>query len=196
MSGISQSDAPQLPWSSDPNAPQIPYLLYQAEKYNFAGILITGAFYGEPKQRDRLSLLISSVRSTTLGIATVLFFQCMTALLNPFNRTKDGVKWGLVLHTTTMFSLATVFTGITLHIQSISFINSREFTGDTLLPPGPLGYQVLIYSKPIGIAPSTVFLLNQWLADGLLVCLSFTLFARVSHTSPSPSSIVVTSFMP
>ena len=41
------SDDAQVPWSNDPNAPPIPYLLYQAEKYNFAGILLTAAFYGE-----------------------------------------------------------------------------------------------------------------------------------------------------
>ena len=99
----------------------------------------------------------------------------MGALLDPSNRTKGGVRWGLVLHTTTMFSLATVFTGMTLHIQSISFIDSREFTGDTLLPPGPLGYQVLLDSEPIGIVPSAVLVLNQWLADGLLVCSAFFL---------------------
>lgn len=93
----------------------------------------------------------------------------MDALLNPLNRTKEGIKWGLTMHTTTMFSFATIFTGMTLHIQSISCINSREFTGDTVLPPGPLGYQVLIYSKAIGIVPSVFFAFNQWLADGLLV---------------------------
>lgn len=58
---------------------------------------------------------------------------------------------------------------MTLHIQSISFIDSREFTGNIELPPGPLGYQILIYSKAIGIVPSVFFLVNQWLADGLLV---------------------------
>lgn len=92
----------------------------------------------------------------------------MDALLNPSNR-KNGIKWGLVVHTATMFSLTTIFTGMTLDIQSISFIDNREFVSAIGLPPGPLGYQVLIYSKAIGIVPSVVFLLNQFLADGLLV---------------------------
>jgi hypothetical protein len=98
----------------------------------------------------------------------------MNALLNPSNR-KNGINWGLVVHTSTMFSIATIFTGMTLDIQSISFVDSREFTGDTLLPPGPLGYQVLIYSEAIGIVPSVAFLLNQFLADGLLVCSVFSI---------------------
>jgi hypothetical protein len=34
------------PWSNNPNAPQIPYSLYFAEKANFAGLLIGAIFYG------------------------------------------------------------------------------------------------------------------------------------------------------
>ena len=49
MSDVSPSDVPQVPWSDGLNAPQIPYLLYQAEKENFAGLLIAAALYGEPK---------------------------------------------------------------------------------------------------------------------------------------------------
>ena len=41
------SDDSQVPWSDNPNAPQIPYVLYESEKYNFAGILMTATFYGE-----------------------------------------------------------------------------------------------------------------------------------------------------
>ena len=42
------SEDSQVPWSDDPNAPQIPYVLYESEKYNFAGIVLTAMFYGEP----------------------------------------------------------------------------------------------------------------------------------------------------
>jgi hypothetical protein len=40
------SDSSEKPWSDNPNAPQIPYLLYFAEKANFAGILIGAILYG------------------------------------------------------------------------------------------------------------------------------------------------------
>ena len=190
------SDGSQVPYSNGPNAPLIPYRLYQSEKYNFAGILITSTFYGQPTHASCLSLLILSFRSANLGIVIVLFFRCMDALLNPFNRTKGGINWGLVVHTITMFSFVTVFTGMTLDIQSVSFIDSREFTGDAELPPGPLGSQILIYSKALGIVPSVMIILNQWLADGLLVCSVFSLVARVSNADRSSSCIVATSFMP
>jgi len=72
-----------------------------------------------------------------------------------------------------MFALVTVFTGMNLHIQSLSFIDNREFPGvDGVAPPGPLGYQLFIYSAPISMVPNVSFIINNWLADGFLV--SFT----------------------
>ena len=100
----------------------------------------------------------------------MLFFQCMAALLDPVNRRRDGNKWGLVAYTTVMFTFVTVFTGMNLNVQSISFIDNREFPGvEGVLPPGPLGYQFFIYSKALSVVPNLMFLLNNWLADGLLV---------------------------
>ena len=93
----------------------------------------------------------------------------MGALFNPANRTKGGIRWGLVAHTVAMFSFVTISTALNLDIQSFSYIDNREFPGNGGIPPGPLGYQFLIYSKAISVVPSIMFILNQWLADGLLV---------------------------
>jgi hypothetical protein len=95
----------------------------------------------------------------------------MSALLEPVNRARGGVKWGLVAHTIAMFSFVTIYTTMTLNIQSISFINNREFPGtsdDRARPPGPLGYQWLIYSTPVATVPTSMIVLNNWLTDGLL----------------------------
>lgn len=146
-----------MPWSNNPNAPQIPYSLYFAEKANFAGILIGAIFY---------------------GIVIVLFFQCMGALLDPVNRNREGIRWGLVAYTATSFSLVTIFTAMNLDVQSISYIDNRDFPGNDALPPGPLGYQTLIYSKAISVVPNLMFLLNNWLADGLLVYRCYVIYAK------------------
>ena len=69
----------------------------------------------------------------------------------------------------TTFSFVTIFTMMNLDIQFVSYIDNREFPGNDVLPLGPLGYQHLIYSKAISIFPNLTFLLNNWLADGLLV---------------------------
>ena len=161
------SDPSLKPWSDNPYAPQIPYELYFAEKANFAGVLIGAILYGTPTHAFTCSC---SNRSIFQGVVVVLFFRCMSALLNPANRARGNVKWGLVAHAVAMFSFATVYTAFTLNIQSISYIDNRQFPGvGNVLPPGPVGYQFFIYSKPMGIVPNVMFLLDTWLADALLV---------------------------
>ena len=95
----------------------------------------------------------------------------MDALLDPVNRTRGGVKWGLVAHAVAMFSVMTVLTGMNLDLQSTSYVENREFPSTRDVPfLGPLGYRLSIYSKPINVVPYTMFFLNGLLSDGLLVC--------------------------
>ena len=125
----------------------------------------------------------------------MLFFQCMTALLNPANRKRDGSKWGLACYTVAMFSCVTVVTATSQNIASLSFIDNREFPGvEGLFPPGPTGYQAKTCSGASGIAPGLGALLNSLLADGLLVS---RLFDPTSTRPKADSSsfIVVTSSM-
>lgn len=94
----------------------------------------------------------------------------MAALFNPVNRRGEGIRWWLVSYTVFMFLFVTVVTGTGLHIQSICFIGNREYSGvEDALPPGPLGYKLFTLSKTLSIVNSLMFLLNYWLADGLLV---------------------------
>lgn len=92
----------------------------------------------------------------------------MSALLNPVNPTREGIKWLLVVHTVAISLFVTVFTAINLDILSGSYIDNRDVRGyvDT---PGPLGYQAFTFSTPIGIVSTVTFLLNNLLVDGLLV---------------------------
>ena len=166
---MADTEASQKPWSNNPYAPQIPYSVYFAEKTYLAGVLIGAIFYGMPICVPICPCSLQFFRSHIQGIVIVLFFQCMGALLgNP--STRKGAKWGLVTHVVAMFLFATIYTAMTLNIQSISFIDNRNFPGiGDALPPGPIGYQFLIYSKATSIVPNVMFLLNNWLADSLLV---------------------------
>ena len=104
----------------------------------------------------------------------VLFFKCMTALLSPIYHKGEGIKWGLVSYTMVMFSVATLLTGMDSDLLSIAHIDDRDFPGvEGELPPGPYGYFMSIYYKPINMVPTVAFVLNNWLADGFLVCSSF-----------------------
>ena len=119
----------------------------------------------------------------------MLVSQCMIGLLNPVNRRREAIKWELVSYTVVMFVVATVLTGMGLNLGSISFIDNREFPGvEGVVAPGPLGYQVLINSSALRIVPSFMFLLNYWLADGLLVGLCSVLHSPgcLMHFSALP----------
>jgi hypothetical protein len=143
--------------------------VYFEEKADFAGILIGSMLYGTRNASSPTRTSDPFVRSI-LGVLIVLFFQCIVALFNPANRRKKSVKWGLVSYTVAMFSFATVLTGMGLNIESVSRIDNRDFPGiDGMFPPGPIGYQLFTWSGVLLITPSTMFLLNYWLADGLLV---------------------------
>ena len=98
-----------------------------------------------------------------------MFFQCVATLLDPAHHRREGIKWGLVSYTMIMFSLVTVFTATNLNIQSVSYIDSREYPGVNGFLPGPLGYQLAIGTNIISTVPTIAFLLNYWLADGFLV---------------------------
>jgi len=93
----------------------------------------------------------------------------MGAFFDPINRANGGVKWGLVVHTIAMFSLATAYIAMSANIQSISFIDNRDFPVTVNGVPGPVGYQFFLGQEAIGFAPTCIILLNGWLADGLLV---------------------------
>lgn len=144
------------PWSDNPSAPQVPYVVYLAEKANFAGTLASAVLY---------------------GVAAVLFFRSMKALLNPVDRTRREVKWPFVAHTMAMFLFLTIFNITNIHLQSISYIDNREFSGGDVGYPGPIGYQLSIYSDAINVIPFVMILLNQWLADGLLLYRCYIIYA-------------------
>ena len=103
----------------------------------------------------------------------VLFFKCISALLNPAHRKREGIKWGLVSYTVATFSLATAYVAITLNLQSLAFIDNREYTDPDGTLLGPLGYRSAIRLTVIDAVPNLMFCLNNLLADGLLVSCLF-----------------------
>ena len=127
----------------------------------------------------------------------MLFFKCMATLLNPVHRREKSVKWGLVSYTVVMFSVATILTAVSIQIQSICYIDNREFLGvNGLFPPGPLGYLIFISHETLNIATTVMFALGNWLTGSLLVSSLFDVVLRsptqVSNAGSSPSSIVAT----
>jgi hypothetical protein len=108
-----------------------------------------------------------------LGMVIFLYFQTIAALVSPFHRKGEGIKWGLVGYSTVMFGLVTTFTAMNVRLQQLSYIDNREFPGvPNVLPPGPIGWSLFMYSKPLVIIPNACFIIANWMADGLLVSIS------------------------
>ena len=82
----------------------------------------------------------------------------------------DGTKWGLISYTMAMFSFATAYTAIKLHTLSTSSVGNRGFADPNGTLVGPHGYQSVIRLTELGVIANLVYLLNNLLADGLLVC--------------------------
>lgn len=164
------TDSQERPWSSDPSAPKITHSLYFEEKVDFAGMAIASVLYGTCESPTCPSVHAQFVVRLILGILIALFFQCMAALFNPVNRRRQGIRWWLVSYTIAMFLVATTFTGMSLRLKSISYIDNRKFPGvEGAFPPGPLGYQLSTHSTVFCIIFGFLPILNYWLADGLLV---------------------------
>lgn len=111
----------------------------------------------------------------------------MGALLNPIDRTRGGIRWGLVAHAVTMFSALTLNTVMGIDIESVSYIG--EFPHNhVIFPPGATG---VISPEVSYIEPIAMFCLNACLADGLLVGLSPGDIS-MTYSSHFCSSIVAT----
>ena len=174
-------------------------LFYHMEKDGFAGFLLGAILYGTRELSPSTRPLAGAhffLCPFFLGVLIVLFFQCMATLLSPAHRRGEGIKWGLVTYTVVMFSFVTVYTAMNLHIQSLAFIDNRSFTY-LGVPFGPLGWQSTIRRTVIGMFPTVMFVLNYWLADGLLVGSLFdAASARPVPNVVHSSSIVATSSTP
>ena len=164
------SDTQGHTWANNPYAPKVPYEIYLREKATFAGNLVGSMLYGTRKTATNVYIpaLTLFIRFIPGAIIT-LFFNCMAALFNPVHRRGEGVKWGLVSYTVVIFLFATVSIGMNLDVQSICFIDNREFPGFEGGWPGPHGYQYFIGPEAVSIIPLVTFPLTNWLADGLLV---------------------------
>jgi len=81
-----------------------------------------------------------------------------------------------------------------LNLQSISYIDNREFPGNDLAPPGPLGYQWFIHNQAISIVPNLMFIMNNWLDDAFLIYRCCVIYAMNYSVVAFPSLVIFGSF--
>ena len=82
-----------------------------------------------------------------------------------------------------MFILGTIFIGANTKVNELSFIDNRNFPG------GPNAYLAAFYNSTPNLLGNTMFVIANWLADGLLVrllCVCWTL--DINHPRDVPVS--------
>ena len=189
------SDSLEKPWSNNPNAPQIPPSLYNAEREFFASYVVGGILYGMPTYA---SLHPHSPRSLIYCSRDhrYLVFQCIGALINPANGMRRNVKLGLVAYTLALFLFMTISMAMGRDLFSTIYIDIRNFPGTEEYVSGPLGGSI-IYSENNARVTLISFSspVNQWLSDGLLVS-SISNSAACARYIRSSSCIVAMLSMP
>ena len=82
-----------------------------------------------------------------------------------------------------MFILGTIFIGANTKVNELSFIDNRNFPG------GPNAYLAAFYNSTPNLIGNTMFILADWLADGLLVRLvTLLLDLDINHPRGVPVS--------
>ena len=116
----------------------------------------------------------------------------MAALFDPVHRRGEHIKWGLISYTVAIFSSLTIHNAVVFNIQSICYINNRNFPGlDGVLPPGPHGYQQSTDAGVLNLIAYIAFLFNGWFADGLLVSSCMMRSSTLVSNAGSPCSSIV-----
>ncbi|KAL0059241.1 hypothetical protein AAF712_014019 [Marasmius tenuissimus] len=129
--------------------PQEPYELVLIENADFAGNLVGGICY---------------------GIIVVLVFQCAAAVLSSSNK---NMRIPMLIYVAFMFALGTIFTALNLNGLQDRYIQFRNFPEG-----GPLGYGLSQFSSWRSILANTVYIVSNWLADGLLIYRCFVIWNR------------------
>lgn len=98
-----------------------------------------------------------------LGAATILFFQCIDALLT--RQRHSGIRsWTLLGFLCTTFVLATGAVGFQLKWTTMTFVDYR------LYPGGPIAFEARFFQYSwLSIAGDSCLTLVNWLTDALLV---------------------------
>lgn len=101
-------------------------------------------------------------------------------------KVKSRQTWILLTYISVMFILGTLYVASSSKSAELTFIDDRNFPG------GPAAFEIVNFSIPINFMGSVVFVIANWLADALMVCILALLNLHISMKSNS--SGVVLSF--
>ncbi|KAH8109253.1 hypothetical protein DFH11DRAFT_1843271 [Phellopilus nigrolimitatus] len=119
---------------------------------------------------ERATLIGDCMSFVTYGVSFVVFLLTTYALLEARKRSQERLDWTLLIYTCMMFSLGTIFIGMSMRSFQLMFIDNRDFPG------GPTAYALSQYSSAITIVPNACSIISGWLADGFLLFRCLVIF--------------------
>ncbi|TFK38740.1 hypothetical protein BDQ12DRAFT_605193 [Crucibulum laeve] len=105
-----------------------------------------------------------------IGIAFVLFVQCINALRQAAIVWRENPRWQLLSYTCLMFSLGTGYITTNTSYKILAFTTHRNFPG------GPVTWVNVNYSSPTTLASNTCAVVSSWTADALLLYRCFIIY--------------------
>lgn len=112
------------------------------------------------------------------GIELTLFFICFKLLLSQMDRTHYKRPAILLAFISVLFVLGTLFVFSLAEFTQLAFIVDRDFPG------GPAAYEKAMFWIPVDELGVVVFVMGNWLMDGLLVWRCKVIFSGMSRVSP------------
>ncbi|KAG6848397.1 hypothetical protein H0H93_000549 [Arthromyces matolae] len=97
------------------------------------------------------------------GAELVIFIMCFSLLVQQTTRFNMKKQVPLIVYIWVLFLCSTVFIAANSNMARLAFIDNRNFPG------GPSAYEQVMFSIPVDNMGNVVFVIANWLADGLMV---------------------------
>jgi hypothetical protein len=98
------------------------------------------------------------------GVHATLYFMCVSLLRRRLS--KDPFSKFFLCYITLNFIIGSIGNGINCFDNQAEFVDNRAFPG------GPEGYEASVFSSFLNVFGATLYIINTWAQDGLLVCRS------------------------
>lgn len=108
------------------------------------------------------------------GVHATLYFYTLSFLLQsllkrgygPRHNARSIGTWIMIVYITTNFIIGSIGNAINIKFNEEQFIDDRDFPG------GPVAYSRAADSNRLNSIGFCLYVINTWLQDGLLVCLT------------------------
>lgn len=126
--------------------------------------LLAGAGIGNIAYGATIALASCDVINEPLitGIHIVLFLMCFATLWKGRVRSSKST-YGMLIYISSLFILGTIGNASQMRIVQEAYIDNRNYPG------GPGAYDVYDGSVLTNVLGTAAYIINAWLADGLLV---------------------------